>query len=723
MFDYTRKTVLETDASDWASGGILSQYNDDGILQPVAYFSSKHSAQECNYEIYDKELLAIIKSLEEWRPELLGAQEPVEVITDHKNLEYFMTTKALNQRQVRWSEFLSQFNFRIVYRPGSRAVHPDALSRKSEDRPSKSNPDDDRIKNRERIVLPPKNLDQTILKDFTNRMLAKNEIDLLARPIDIILPDMDKPIDELIDRAYTRSHTAQIMLTALEDPATRNWPKSIRKELRISMMDCKVVQGRIYYRDKLYIPPDAELQTQIIYRTHSTGPVGHPGRIKTIDLISRTYWWPRMSRLIAEFVQACDLCVRTKASRSAPQGFLQPLPVPFRAWSDISIDYVTPLPKCERNGRAYEHLLVVVCRLTKMRHLIPVVGLSAEELASVFVGRVYTLHGAPDNIISDRGTQFVSQFWEQLSQRLGVRLRPSSSFHPATNGQTERFNAMVEQYLRAFTNFHQDDWVDWLPLAEFAANNMISTTTGTSPFFANYGFHPRLGIEPAQPCPPDLSGTRKREFYKANVVADRFDRILTQLKALAAQAIQRYEEDSNNTRQEAPRYTEGQKVWVDTRNMKTNRPMKKGDDKWDGPYTILKVYKRSCLINLPPTMKIFPVFHNSLLRAYTSAKGLPGQNKINEAESQKTRGRVLERTDGIEEPIVKWEFEALLDCWKHPKNGLQYLVKWKYHRPSWQPAADLKGNNDIIIDFHTTYPDKPGPPSWVRKRNITSQDN
>ena len=192
MFDYTWKTVLETDASDWASGGILSQYNNNGTLQPVAYFSSKHSAQECNYEIYDKELLVIIKALEEWRPELLGVQELVELITDHKNLEYFMTTKALNQRQVRWSKFLSQFNFQIVYHPGSQAVRPDALSRKSEDRPSKSNPNDDRIKNCESIVLPPKNLDQTILKDLTNRMPVKNEIDLWAQPIDIILPDMDR---------------------------------------------------------------------------------------------------------------------------------------------------------------------------------------------------------------------------------------------------------------------------------------------------------------------------------------------------------------------------------------------------------------------------------------------------------------------------------------------------------------------------------------------------
>ena len=94
FFDYDRRTVLETDASDWASGGVLSQYDDENVLRPVAYFSSKHSAQECNYEIYDKELLAIIKSLEEWRPELQGTPEAFEIITDHKNLQYFTTTKA-----------------------------------------------------------------------------------------------------------------------------------------------------------------------------------------------------------------------------------------------------------------------------------------------------------------------------------------------------------------------------------------------------------------------------------------------------------------------------------------------------------------------------------------------------------------------------------------------------------------------------------------------------
>src|SRR5436190_23474007 len=137
-FDYDRKTVLETDASDWASGGVLSQYDDEGSLRPVAYFSSKHSAAECNYEIYDKELLAIVKSLEEWRPELQGSASEFEILTDHKNLEYFTSTKVLNQRQVRWSEFLAQYNFRIIYRPESKAVRPDALSRRSHDTRKKS---------------------------------------------------------------------------------------------------------------------------------------------------------------------------------------------------------------------------------------------------------------------------------------------------------------------------------------------------------------------------------------------------------------------------------------------------------------------------------------------------------------------------------------------------------------------------------------------------------
>jgi hypothetical protein len=721
-FDYSRRTVLETDASDWASGGILSQYDDSGALRPVAYFSSKHSAQECNYEIYDKELLAIIKSMEEWRPELQGSQEPVEILTDHKNLEYFMTTKTLNQRQVRWSEFLAGFNFRIVYRPGSRAVRPDALSRKAEDRPARADPTDDRVKNRQRTVLPKSCLSPAVLDDlrlsfaaFKDLCEATDSADISALPALLTLPDDETPIDDLIDRAYTRNEIAQTALAAIRDPETRRWPRAIRGVMRVALRDCSVRENRIFWNDKLWIPEDPELRTQIIYRSHSSGPAGHPGRLKTLDLVSRTYWWPRLSRDVQAYVKACELCIRTKAPRSVPPGFLQPLKLPFQPWEDISVDYITPLPPSNRHGRTFNHIAVVVDRLTKMRHFIPTVGLSAEELADAFVSRVYCLHGTPRTIVSDRGSQFVSAFWSSLSSRLGVTLAHSSAFHPETDGQTERFNAVLEQYLRAYMNFAQDDWPDWLPLAEFSSNNAVSETTGVSPFFANYGFNPRLGVEPRLPCPPGYSAHQKAEYLKANNVADRFERILSQLRALAADAARRYEENANASRDDSPRFTVGDRVFLDIRNMKTNRPMKKGDDKWAGPFAITATYRRACALSLPPEYRVFPVFHHSLLQHAPASPGLHGQAEINAAESRNLRGRILSRNDETDEIEERWEFDNLLDSRRRGPRTLEYLVQWKYHAATWQPAIDLKGCDDALYAFHRAHPAKPGPPSWLSK--------
>jgi len=155
-FDPDKRIIVETDSSDYVSGGILSQPDDDNILHPVAYFSRKHSNEECNYEIYDKELLAIIRAFEEWRPELEGAKYPITVITDHKNLEYFMSTKLLNRRQARWSEFLSRFDFKITYRPGKQGIKADSLTRRSEDLPRGG---DQRLIHQSQVVLKPKNLE------------------------------------------------------------------------------------------------------------------------------------------------------------------------------------------------------------------------------------------------------------------------------------------------------------------------------------------------------------------------------------------------------------------------------------------------------------------------------------------------------------------------------------------------------------------------------------
>jgi hypothetical protein len=160
-----------------------------------------------------------------------------------------MSTKALNQRQVWWSEILSGFNFRIVFRPGSKAIRLDALSRRPGDRPAKTDLDDDCIKNRQCTILPPELFKLQDLPDSTGRSGAPNsaglqdtfnsdqlqdlldQTDLVVAPIDIILPAIDKPIDDLITQGYQRSSIAQAMITALGDPHLKRWPKALRKEL------------------------------------------------------------------------------------------------------------------------------------------------------------------------------------------------------------------------------------------------------------------------------------------------------------------------------------------------------------------------------------------------------------------------------------------------------------------------------------------------------------
>jgi hypothetical protein len=175
----------------------------------------------------------------------------------------------------------------------------------------------------------------------------------------------------------------------------------------------------------------------------------------------------------------------------------------FQTWQNISVDYITPLSIYERNDLKYHHVAIVVCYFTKMRYFIPTTGLTAAELANAFVARIYAFYGAPNTIISDRGTQFISGFWRKLSARFSIILKHSSAYYPKINGQTEKINTILKQYLKAYMNFRQNNWVDWFPLAEFASNNAVSETTGFSPFFANYGFNSKLGFEPRPPCSPD----------------------------------------------------------------------------------------------------------------------------------------------------------------------------------------------------------------------------
>jgi len=207
------------------------------------------------------------------------------------------------------------------------------------------------------------------------------------------------------------------------------------------------------------------------------------GQDKTIELIRRNFWWPKMNERIIDFVQSCPECQQNKATRHHPYGLSSPLELPYPPWQSIAMDFITELPLSE----GHDQLLVVIDRFTKMAHYIPLRkdGKTAADLAITFAREVWKHHGLPTDIVSDRDSRFTSEIWWEFLWHSEIRPQMSTVFHPQTDGQTERLNQTIEVYLRAFVSKEQDNWVSLLPMAEFAYNNLTTSGNGMSPFNTN----------------------------------------------------------------------------------------------------------------------------------------------------------------------------------------------------------------------------------------------
>ena len=245
----------------------------------------------------------------------------------------------------------------------------------------------------------------------------------------------------------------------------------------------------LYYKGRLYIPDDVELRKLIVSREHDSMVAGHMGQDKTVEFVRRNFFWANMDAWIRDYVGSCPDCQKNKAARHARYGKLQPLENPWAPWDSISMDFVTDLPMSE----GCDQLWVIVDRFTKMAHFVPLKknAKKSADLARIFLREIWRLHGLPSSIVSDRDSRFTSKHWETVCAMLKIDRNMSTAYHPQTDGQTERVNQSVEAYLRQFCNYEQNNWVEILPMAEYAYNNSTTTAHGLMPFYANYGYHPR----------------------------------------------------------------------------------------------------------------------------------------------------------------------------------------------------------------------------------------
>jgi len=346
------------------------------------------------------------------------------------------------------------------------------------------------------------------------------------------------------------------------------------------------------------------------------------------------------------------------------------------------MDFITDLPKSE----GYDTILVVIDRLTKMSHFIQCSkDLDARQLANLFMKEIVRLHGLPHDMITDRGRLFTSDLWKEITGKLGIERRLSTAFHPQTDGQTERTNAILEQYLRAYINYQQDDWCGYLPLAEFAYNNGYQETIKKPQFFANYGINPEFEmighlIQGKQTKPEDMS--QLHESLRNEMVA-------AQLQKKEYYDLHR-KPDLN--------LQSGDMVWLLPRNIKTTRPSKKLDYKIIGPFKILAKRGTSAYkLALPPSMAIHNTLQISLIEPYQDNR-FPLQIKEPTPPIQK---------QGEDE----YELDEIIDSRLH-YNKLQYRAKWKGYSPEhdkvWYPAENLNNAEHTVQRFHQRYPRMPG---------------
>jgi len=415
---------------------------------------------------------------------------------------------------------------------------------------------------------------------------------------------------------------------------------------------------------------------------HHNTPVGeHGGRWKTMELVTRNYWWPGVMKEVGKYVDKCNACQRYKNRSEAPVGKLMPNAIPAKPWSHILVDFITKLPLAQ----GYDVILVVCDRFSKIAHFIATTErTSVEGLVKLFQDHIWKLHGLPESIVSDRGMQFAVGIMKELNYLLGIQTKLSTAYYPQTNGQTERINQELEQYLRVFINHRQEQWPDWLGTVEFAYNNKIHVATKISLFKANYGQDPRMGFK----------GRRKGKYEAAGKFVERMKRIQEKAKAALGKAQEEMKKFTDKKQREREEYRVGDLVPLSTKDLKwqmKGKRLEKLTKCFVGPYKIKGIISSNAIeLELPKFIRIHSVVNVSKVWLYKLQ--VEGQKKI------------LSKPVIIEEE-EKFEVEKILNK-RTVRGKKKFLVRKKGYiaeEDTWKNRENLENAKELVEEFEKEY--------------------
>ncbi|GJV77348.1 putative reverse transcriptase domain-containing protein [Tanacetum coccineum] len=417
--------VVYCDASHKGSGDVLMQRE-----KVIAYASRQLKVHEKNYTTHDLELGSVVFALKIWRHYLYGTR--CTVFTDHKSLQHILDQKELNMRQRRWLELLSDYDCDIRYHPGKANVVADALSRKERTEP---------LRVRALVMTIGLNLPKRILEAQIEALKTENLV--------------NEDVGGIIRR---------------DVPKERLEPRA---------------DGTLCLHGRSWLPCYGDLRSVIMHESHKSKYSIHPGSEKMYQDMKKLYWWPNMKADIATYVSKCLTCARVKAEHQRPSGLLVQPEIPEWKWDNITMDFITKLPK---SSHGFDTIWVIVDRLTKSAHFLPIrENDPLDKLARLYLNRIVARHGIPASIICDRDGRFTSNFWRSFQKALGTDISMSTAYHPETDGQSERTIQTLEDMLRACVIDFGKGWVKHLPLAEFSYNNSYHASIKAAPYEALYG--------------------------------------------------------------------------------------------------------------------------------------------------------------------------------------------------------------------------------------------
>ena len=653
-YDRIKQVILKIDSSDYVNAEVLSQYDDEEVLHLVIFYSRNMISVECNYEIYDKKLLIIIRCLKHWRLEFENTEKSIKIFIDHKNLKIFMISKKLTSRQTRWTEILSKFNIVIQFQSKIQNVKVDALTRMSDSR--FKNDKNERHQYREQMLLTSKRLEIHVVK-----------------------------FDELIYE--------QVLVVNKKDDDCKTYRETLEQDLtsvnEVNLQNCHEKNDVLYRDDRLWMLVDVILLVNLLKEIHESSASNHSEFNRMKNLLRRDYYWLNMRKIVRRYVRNCHECQRIKTFRNRKNDLLISLVIFLQRWIDISIDFIIEL------SDAHDHNVIctIIDKLSKKRHYASCTtkdeSTNAKITTKILIQYVFRTHDLFFFITSNRNSQFISLVWQTFCRILDIKCKLFIVFHSEIDDQIERANQDIERQLRQYCNYMQDDWDVWLSMIEFADNNAIFATTELSSFFVNKEFHSRMSFSSNS---ISYVTTRKRLLIvKAKNIIDIMQNILNFVRD-HAEVTQKRMTTQVNKHRKAVKYAERDFVFLNRRNIKIARSSDKLDDKKLNSFKILQRLSNVYRLELLEIMRIHDVFHCWLLR-----KDLCDslENQINEFSDFV-----------IVNENFEWKMNDILKS-RYRYNRLQYRVNWSdwSHDRTWYYADNEEFDNvrDVVNDYHRAH--------------------